>query len=244
MLAYSSSQWAAVDTFTEPLTVIYEDGDIELTASCYLSPGSSIIVFLPSVYSPFEDQEKYAREIAGDHLSACFSHVFTDLFLPVKGSSYNQVPVGAMLELLSRIKHETGKFVYLVGHGSGNRVTYQIANHGLRNGQSETLSGLIMFSPNLTAKAPEAGEEQQYMALIQEKTVPLYIFQPSYSPHHWHLDKLISHIQKSGTKLVFKRLPDVRDGYAFRQDRTEKEQSLRNRAAELFKDAIIQLQHD
>ena len=101
-----------------------------------------------------------------------------------------------------------------------------------------------MFSPNLTAKAPAPGEEQQYISLIHEKTVPLYIFQPSYSPHHWHLDKLIDQIHKSGTTVIFQRLPDVRDGYAFRQDRSEKEQDLRIKAAELFKDAITQLSHD
>jgi hypothetical protein len=244
LLVYSSGLFAATGNSPKPLTVSYEDGDIELTATCYLAQGDSVVVFLPSVYSPFEDQEKYAREIATSHLSACISHVFTDLFLPVNGGSYGQIPVMPMLKLLSNIGNETGKSIYLVGHGSGNRVAYRIARQSLRNSRPGILSGLIMFSPNLTAEAPEAGEEQQYLDLIYEKTVPLYIFQPSYSPHHWHLDKLVGSIQQSGTKVVFKRIADVRDGYAFREDLSEQEQALRDRAAELLTDAIKQLQHD
>ena len=222
-LVYSSGSFAATGNSPEPLTVSHEDGDIELTATCYLDQGDSVVVFLPSVYSPFEDQEKYAREIAARHLSACISHVFTDLFLPVKGGSYGQIPVMPMLELLSNIGNETGKSVYLVGHGSGNRVAYRIAHQSLRNNRPDI---------------------QQYLDLIYEKTIPLYIFQPSYSPHHWHLDKLVGSIQQSGTEVVFKRIADVRDGYAFREDRSEQEQALRDRAAELLTDAIKQLQHD
>lgn len=245
LLAYSLNVGATANSATKALNITYEDDEVELTATCYLAKSDAIIVFIPSVYAPFEDQEKYAEEIAANGLSACFSHVFSDLFLPMKSSYYESIPLGAMLALVATIKRKTQKPVYMVAHGSGNRIIYRMANLStLLNKETHSLSGAIMLSPNLLAETPEPGQHHQYMSLVHEKTIPLYIFQPSYSPHHWHLDSLLGHIRASGTKVRFQRLPDVRDGYALREDRTEKEQVLREQAAKLFIGAIEQLKNE
>lgn len=245
LLVCSINLEASANSPTTPLDIVYEDDEVELTATCYLAESDSVIVFIPSVYAPFEDQEKYAREIAAKGLSACFSHVFTDLFLPMKSSYYESIPLGALLALVAKIKQKTQKPVYMVAHGSGNRIIYGMAKLSkLQNKDTHSLAGAILLSPNLLADTPEPGQDQQYMPLVHEKTIPLFIFQPSYSPHHWHLDTLLKHIRASGTKVRFQRLPDVRDGYALREDRTEKEQVLREQAAQLFIDAIEQLKNE
>ena len=224
-------------------TISYEqsDGDHELTASCYLTDSEAAIVFLPSVYAPLEDQEALTAEIGNDGLSACFSQVFTDLFLPMERRYYEDIPLASMLGLLATIHQQTSKLVYFVAHGAGTRMAYKLAEYA-RNNQSEAaLSGLILLSPNLLGETPEPGQAQQYMTQLDEKVVPVFIFQPSYSPHHWHLEQLLNKINASGTLIRHQRLADVRDGYALREDRTPKEQELRERAAELFDNAIRQL---
>jgi hypothetical protein len=223
--------------------VSYENEDIELTASCIFTSSESLIVFLPSVYAPPEEQHALTREIAINGLSACFSHVFTDLFLPMERKFYNDIPIDHMLSLLGNIKAQSRKSIYFVGHGSGNRLVYKLASLDLQtsNNSSPLLSGLILFSPNLLSEAPAPGKDQQYMPLVDKKSLPVFIFQPSYSPHHWHLDTLISKITQSGTFVRFQQLADVRDGYALRDDRSKKEQALREQAAELFEHAIKQL---
>lgn len=234
---------ASEDTFAESKLIRYEKGDLELTASCFLSDSKQIVIFLPNIFAPFNMQVTLAREIAEQGLSACFSHVFTDLFLPTERNSYNEVPVDGMLALLQSIQRQTGKSIYLVGHGSGSAVAYKLAH---RTGQKDAaaqagISGLILLSPNLLDGVPAPGQEQQYIKLIDRTIVPVFIFQPSYSPHHWHLQKLLAQISKSGTKLRYQSLPDVRDGFALRDDRSEKEQTLRTQMAAIFQTAIKQL---
>jgi hypothetical protein len=234
---------AEENTDSSETLVSYENGDIELTASCFFTSGDSLIVFLPSVYAPFEEQQVLTREIANNGLSACFSHVFTDLFLPVERKFYDEIPLDHMLSLLGKIQAQSQKSIFFVGHGSGNRLVYKLASLAMQssNKSPTPLSGLILLSPNLLSDTPAPGKDQQYMPLVDQQTLPVFIFQPSYSPHHWHLDTLINRIAQSGTFVRFQRLADVRDGYALRENRTRKEQALREQAAVLFEHAIKQL---
>ena len=134
----------------------------------------------------------------------------------------------------------------MVGHGSGSIVAYTLAHRDLQKNTAKqtTIHGLLLLSPNLLETAPEPGKEQQYVPLASQTSVPVFIFQPSYSPHHWHLDKLISEIKTSGTKLHYQRLDNVRDGYALRDNRSEKEQELREQMASMFQAAIKKLTND
>jgi hypothetical protein len=243
LLAYLPHVQASQSATAELHMISYEADEIELTASCYLTDSEQVVVFLPNVYAPFEEQEKLAGEIAKDGLSACFSHVFTDLFLPMENKYYRDIPLDSMLALLDNIRQQTGRQLYLIAHGSGNRVAYQLAHRSLHSADSNrhTLSGMILLSPNLLNGTPAPGKDQQYMPIIHEKTVPIFIYQPVYSPHHWHLDTLVELIKKSGTRIRYKQLPNARDGYALREDRTPNEETLRAQAAAMFKDAIEQL---
>jgi hypothetical protein len=242
-LLYTSCLLAEENIDSSVTMVSYENGDIELTASCFFTRSESLIVFLPSVYAPPEEQQALTREIANNGLSACFSHVFTDLFLPMERKFYDEIPLDHMLSLLGKIQAQSQKAIFFVGHGSGNRLVYKLANLSLQtsNNSPPLLSGLILLSPNLLSDTPAPGKNQQYMPLVDKKTLPVFIFQPSYSPHHWHLDTLIDRITQSGTFVRFQRLADVRDGYALRGNRNKKEQALREQATALFEHAIKQL---
>lgn len=237
--ALSANQATGVRT----QTISYETDEVELTAVCHLAGDNHVIVFLPSMFAPLDDQEKYTEEIAQDGLSACFSHVLTDLFLPMENRYYNDIPLDAMLALLKNIEQQTAKRVYFVAHGSGSRIAYKLAHLSLHStpARRSILSGMILLSPNLLSGTPEPGQPQQYMSILHEQSVPVFIFQPVYSPHHWHLDKLIGIIEKSGTRVRYQQMPDVRDGYALREDRTAKEEQLRDQAATLFRNAIQQI---
>jgi len=222
-------------------TISYVNADIELTASCFLTGSDSLIIFLPSVYAPFEEQESLTREIADKGLSACFSHVFNDLFLPMEGKYYKDIPLDHLLALLRKVRDNSHKSVYFAAHGKGNRIAYRLAYLAGQAKKAPAISGLILLSPNLLNDTPAPGTDQQYMPLLDKKTLPVFIFQPTYSPHHWHLDTLIDKITRSGTYVRYQRLDDVRDGYALREDRSKKEQMLREQAALLFENAIKQL---
>jgi len=228
------------DSVTET-TVNYISEDIELTASCYLTGSESLIVFLPSVYAPLEDQETLTQEIGNNGLSACISNVFTDLFLPFEGKYYNNIPIEHMLALLDNVQRQTHKSIFFVAHGKGNRIAYKLAHLAIQAEQSSPVSGLILLSPNLLEETPAPGTDQQYMPLVDKNILPVFIFQPTYSPHHWHLDTLIDRIMQSGTYVRFQRLENARDGYALRENRTSKEQALREQASILFERAIQQL---
>ena len=228
---------------SQPQLVTYSDDEHELTASCYIANSNEILVFFPSVYASLEDQEAYASEIAAGGLATCISHMLTDLFLPMKNSSYAEVPRAAMLGLLNLVRQQTGKQIYLVAHGSGNRLAYRLATLAFDNSRA-TLQGLIMLSPNLLDHTPEPGEQPVYMPEVHRKTLPLYIFQPEYSPHHYHLEALLKNIRESGTSVYFQRIANARDGYALRENRSAREQRLREQGATLFLEAIRELKYE
>jgi hypothetical protein len=58
----------------DSLIISDENDETELTASSYLAQSDCTVILLPRAQAPFEDQEKYAAEIAHNRLSACLSH--------------------------------------------------------------------------------------------------------------------------------------------------------------------------
>ena len=154
-------------------TITFSDNDTELTASCFITGSKDIVVFLPTAYAPLEDQLELSREITQNGLSSCFSHVFSDLFMPLHGKYYQDIPLRPLLSLLREIQRATQKAVYFSAHGAGNKVAYALAHQTLADGTpaSEIISGLILLSPNLLADTPKPGQAQQYLTLIHEKNL-------------------------------------------------------------------------
>jgi len=70
----------------------------------------------------------------------------------------------------------------------------------------------------------------------------VYIFQPEYSPHYWHLQALSEHLQSHAYRFHIEKLPHVRDGYPLRDDRTPVETALRERTGALLRSAMEKLQ--
>ncbi|TNF99127.1 MAG: hypothetical protein EP297_06315 [Gammaproteobacteria bacterium] len=214
-----------------------DDDLIELTSSCYEADSPAVTLMLPSAYPPLDQQNALAKEIAHQGMATCFSHVFSDLFLPKANKSFQKIPATSMLKLIDMISKQTNKPVFLVTQGRGAQTGFRIARVAMET-SNQSLRGLILFSPNLLDGSPDAGMDFKYIDEAYKKSIPSFIFQSERSPHHWHLDRLLGVMKNANTRVYAKRLPGVRDGYSLRNNLTEEERALRKSNAKLLMHAI------
>jgi hypothetical protein len=224
----------------EAALVSIEDDQAEFSASCYPADSPAVALFLPSAYPPLEKQIALTREIAHQGMASCFSHVFSDLFLPKTNNSFQEIPAQGMLKLIHRIHEKTQKPLFLVTQGRAAKTGFRIAQLAIKSG-NPSLKGHIMFSPNLLDRSPDAGMDFRYIDDVHNKSIACFIYQPERSPHHWYLDRLLSALKKAGTTVHAKRLPRVRDGYSLRDSMTEDEIALRKTNARLLLHAVTTL---
>ncbi len=220
----------------EETTIEFNNGEYELTASCFLADDQDVIMQLPTIYAAEEDQLIFARDLAQQGQSTCLMHIFSDLFLPPENSNYSKLPLDGIWNLIAETHKKTSRSVLLTSHGRGAKVAIRTLQQAPSN--QNISSGLIMFSPNLLDGAPDAGMEHQYIEETRTKTIPVYIFQPIYSPHYWHMKNLKAQFDLAGTAVHFHKLDDVRDGYPLREDQTDKELTLRKQTGKLLHNAI------
>lgn len=220
--------------------ISYVRDNTELTASCFLTRSDSVVVQLPTVHTSLQDQLIYAEELALQGQSVCLSNFFSDLFLPLENSSYHELPIEDYARFLQQIAGDTGRSIYFATHARGARFAARLTRH-LRDNNMKTPNGLIFFSPNLLDEAPEAGKAHRYAAELDNPYLPMYVFQPEYSPHYWHLQTLREHLRSHAYRFHIEKLPRVRDGYPLREDRTPVETALRKRTGALLRSAIEKL---
>lgn len=232
LLAMTLSSAYAMDI----ITVEYSGEEYELTASCFLTGDNSLVLQLPTIHATEEDQTIYAEELAKQGQSACLMHIFSDLFMSPENSSLDKLPLEGIWNLILETYRITDKTIFMATYGRGARVAMRTLQ---RAPDTRTVSGgIIMFSPNLLDGVPDAGVEHQFINEITINTVPIYIFQPVYSPHYWHMETLKTQFDNAGTVTYFHKLDNVRDGYPFREDQTNKEFVLRQRTGKLLQNAI------
>jgi len=231
-----------VGTATAERLVTTPEGD-EIPVSIYPAEGDSLVVWLTSEFGITPRRIALAEALAGQGVEVWAPDLHAAWFLPSGRYSLNDVDpvaVGTILDDAIETRH---KRVYLMAEGR----TVALALNGVRRWQTDSygtqsLRGLIAFSPRLFRRTPHGGEAAEYLPVAAASNLPIYILQPEDSGGFWRMAQDIHELEKGGSPVFMHRLPGVSDGFHARPEYSDAEAAMTASLPKMLKHAMAQLE--
>jgi len=229
-----SSMWVYADVAKQ----IKLNEETTISIQEFGQAGGDLLLWLPSESGQLEQEESQAEKLAAMGYQVWLADVLTAWFLPALPSSLEKLPADELVELVEQARQQTSQKVYLVSSGRGALLSLRVAKAWQqRYGEKATLGGVIMLSPKLFTHTPDPGEAAQFMPVVQQSNLPLFIIQPTNSPWRWKLDRTIPALETGGSDVFTWMLADARDRFYYRPDATTEEDKMTERLASIIAEA-------
>ena len=143
--------------------------------------------------------------------------MLTAYMLPKVRSSLEEIPVGALAALVDQAM-QTGKSVYLIASGQDTELVLRAAAQweSTHEGPAQ-LAGAILLFPRLIAGEPEPGKPPEYVSAVGTTRLPILVLEGERTPNRWGIGHLTKALERGGSPVYAKLIPDVR-GYFFKRD--------------------------
>ena len=222
--------------------VTTDDGD-EIPVRVFPADGERLAVWLSSEFGVTPRRTALAEALAGQGVEVWAPDLHAAWFLPAGRYSLNEVDpavVGAIIESAIRLRR---KRVFLMAEGR----TVALALNGVRRWQTdsndtESLRGLLAFSPRLFLRTPHGAEAAEYLPVAAASNLPVYILQPEESGGFWRMAQDIRELEKGGSPVFVHRLPGVSDGFHARPEFSDAEAALSARLPDMLTGAMAELE--
>lgn len=211
----------------------------DVPVSVYAAAGEALLLWLPSGYPSQAAETPVAQELARLGVEVWQANVLEAHLLAPVESSLDKVPDSDIVALID-LARASGKRVYVLASARAGIL----ALRGVRAWQAKYprqrsgLAGVILLHPNLFIGRPDPGGEAKYHPAVSQITQPVFIIQPELSPWRWRLETTRAELERGGSAVYTRLLPDVRDRFYFRPDATETEWTLTQQLAGMVRNAI------
>jgi len=220
----------ADDVITQEFDLSLSD-DAELTITQFGSGGDRIL-WIPSEYGINTGRHyELIGGLSNRQFEIWLARTHESYFVPRGRSSYTKIPVGDISNLIQKSLPEDNRKLFIVTTGRGAVLSLLALKHWQNaTGGNEKFGGIVMIHPNFQAKTPTPGEALEYLPIVQEMQVPIFILQPKKSNKRYYLPDLVAKLSQGGSQVYAQLVGEVSDGYHVRQDANEIE---KQRAKEL-----------
>lgn len=218
----------------------------EVTVRVFPARGRELVVWLPSEAGQTSTDEQIAAQLAGTGIEVWLADIINARFLPEVRSSLEKIPAADVAAVIAAAT-ATGKRVTLLTAARGAVPALRGARAWrLEHPRDTALAGAILLWPNLYVATPEPGADAEYLPVVRETRLRIYVLQPQLSPWYWRLERLTAELQGAGSTVQTKVLPGVRDRFYFRSEFavTEgpaREDELTREFPGLLREAVTQL---
>ena len=199
--------------------------DVEIPVERYGNADAPRLLWLPSEYGYATDRYPVLMEaIAATGFEVWQVRLHEAYFLPAGRKSLTQIPVEDVADLIEQSVPDDGRKLFILSSGRGAALTFMALREWLgQSGSHDALGGVLLMHPNFMASTPEPGKSVEYLSVIHDVTLPLYILQPLGSAKRWYLPELAEKLSAAGSHVYAQGLPGVRDGFQGHPEATESE---------------------
>lgn len=189
--------------------------DIEVPIERYGDPGGMRLLWIPSEYGYVADQYKALMEaLSGVGFEVWQAHLHQAYFIPAGRKSLSEMPVEDIAELIEQATPDDDRKLFIASSGRGAAFSFMALQQWLdREVGHDALGGLLLLHPNFMASTPEPGKTVEYLSVIHELALPVYILQPTASGKRWYLSELVQQLTAAGSHVYTHALVGVRDGF-------------------------------
>lgn len=209
--------YAADDSFELSIT-----GGTEISIERF-GRSDTRILWLPHEMGFSEHSYTLAEQMAAQGLEIWLANLHDSYFISPNRTSLQDIPQYAIAELIElSLPKQAQQRLLLMSSGRGAAL----ALHGLHDWQQarsedSRFAGAILVHPNLAADSPQPGQDIEWLPIASQTQTALMVIQPKNSAKHWYLQELVGKLQNGGSRVYYKTVSKVSDGYLSRLDRSE-----------------------
>jgi len=185
-------------------------------------------------------EEKTATSLAKDGIEVWMPDMLSAFMLPNLRSSLAKIPNHALMAIINAAVN-TGKKVYLVASGPHTRLILRGARQW--EVQHKTpLAGAILIFPRLFKGEPDPGEMPQYVDAVGKTRLPIMLLEGGHTPNRWGVSILSHALEKGGSKVITKIIPEIRGHLFSGEDNNRDENVVISQMAGLMKVSLFYIE--
>jgi thiol-disulfide isomerase/thioredoxin/dienelactone hydrolase len=218
-------------TASESFTVRGTAGD-EIPIERHAAPGNSAIIWTPSRFGVQPPQGHTADQLAARGIEVWIADLQSAYFVSTNRSSVDHFRPEDIALLVDRARAQGKSRVFLMSTSLGARPVLRAARYWQQHHEGKSgLRGIILFHPELYAARPQPGHDAQYLPVVHETNLPVYILQPTLSTSSRRLPELRAALTAAGSSVYVQYLKGAVDGFHLRPAELMTPASYRARAA-------------
>lgn len=231
-------------------TIETDDADIEVRV--FPAEGNILLLGFPCDEGRSIAEEKTAISLAEDGIEVWMPDMLTAFMLPKVRSSLAGISTDAITTIIDEATR-TGKQVYLIASGPDTELVLRAASNweahvnesdkdSKKDSEKQQLAGAILMFPRLFKETPEPGKVPEYVDAVGTTRLPIMLLEGERTPNRWGMNTLSQELQKSGSKVIAKLIPNVRGYFFKRLDTNRSEEVVTSQMAGLIKVSIFYLE--
>lgn len=220
-----------------------EAGDTEIDIRIFPASGNVLLLGFPCDEGKSIAEEKTAISLAEDGIEVWMPDMLSGFMLPKVRSSLSGITTEALTALINEAT-KTGKKVYLIASGPDTELVLRGASNWEALNKNTPLSGAVLMFPRLFKATPVPGKAPEYQDVVGKTKLPLLLLEGERTPNRWGINSLSHELQKSGSPVKSKLIPDVRGYFFKRQDANRSEDVVTSQMAGLIKVSLFYLQEN
>jgi hypothetical protein len=225
---------------------IIETDDADVEVRVFPAKGNILLLGFPCDEGKSIAEEKTARSLAEDGIEVWMPDLLSGFMLPKVRSSLTGISSDTLTAIIAEAL-KSDKQVYLIASGPDTELILRAASKweasNNDNGKAP-LSGAILMFPRLFKDSPEPGTMPEYVDAVGKTRLPIVLLEGERTPNRWGLNTLSQELQKSGSKVIAKVIPQVRGYFFKRPDANRSEDVVTSQMAGMIKVSLFYLEED
>jgi thiol-disulfide isomerase/thioredoxin len=218
---------SASDSFTVRGTA----GD-DIPIERHTAAGDIAIIWTPSRFGVQPPQGETADQLAARGIEVWIADLQSAYFVSTNRSSVDHFRPADIALLVDRARKQGKTRVFLMSTGLGARPVLRAARYWQQHHKGKSdLRGIILFHPGLYAARPQPGHDAQYLPVVHETNLPVYILQPTLSTSSRRMPELRAALTAAGSSVFVQYFKEAVDGFHLRPPELMTPASYRARAA-------------
>ncbi|MFK5950728.1 MAG: hypothetical protein QM500_18405 [Methylococcales bacterium] len=218
-----------------------ETDDTEIDIRIFPAEGNILLLGFPCDEGKSIAEEKTATSLADDGIEVWMPDMLSGHMLPRVRSSLSHISTESLIAVINEAT-KTGKKVYLIASGPDTELVLRGASQWESSDKHKPLSGAVLMFPRLFKDSPVPGEVPKYQDAVGKTRLPILLLEGERTPNRWGLNTLSHELQKSGSKVKSKIIPNVRGYFFKRKDANRSEDVVTSQMAGLIKVSLFYLE--
>ncbi len=210
-------------------SLVLEDGT-DIPIQVHTHENGPVLLWFPSEHGVLDGHHSQARRLQAMGVEVWLPDPFLGHFLPNAPSSFDRFPTALPGNLIQVASRDGQRPVFVFGNDRAAPWLLEgLREWQLQHPEAGHLAGLILMSPYLHVGLPEVGETLEFHPISRLTNLPIYLIQPMLSPQYPLLQQVRAELERGGSDVAVRILPEVRDRFFFRPSTLEAEEAARLR---------------